>query len=58
MNVGKLGLSLNLGCPEGRTVLDDLVAWADVLIESFSPRGRRALGLDYDRLAALKPGSS
>ena len=56
MNVGKLGLSLNLGCPEGRTVLDDLVAWADVLIESFSPRGRRALGLDYDRLAALKPG--
>ncbi len=39
MNVGKLSLSLNLGCPEGRAVLDDLVAWTDVLIESFSPRG-------------------
>ena len=55
MNVGKLGLSLNLGCPESRPVLDDLIAWADVLIESFSPRGRRSLGLDYDRLAAINP---
>jgi crotonobetainyl-CoA:carnitine CoA-transferase CaiB-like acyl-CoA transferase len=56
MNVGKLSLSLNLGCPEGRAVLDDLVAWSDVLVESFSPRGRRALGLEYDRLAAINPG--
>ena len=55
MNVGKLSLSLNLGCAEGRAVLDDLVGWADVLIESFSPRGRVALGLDYDRLAAINP---
>ena len=55
MNAGKLGLSLNLGTTEGRAVLDDLVAWADVLIESFSPRGRASLGLDYDRLRALNP---
>jgi len=33
-------------------VLDDLAGWADVLIESFSPRGRAALGLDYARLSA------
>jgi benzylsuccinate CoA-transferase BbsF subunit len=55
MNVGKLSLSLNLGSPQGRQVLDDLVAWADVLIESFSPRGRRALGLDYARLMGINP---
>ena len=55
MNVGKLSMSLNLGCDEGRAVLDDLIISADVLIESFSPRGRRSLGLDYDRLAAINP---
>ena len=55
MNAGKLSISLNLGCTEGREVLDDLVAWADVLIESFSPRGRRSLGLDYERLSTINP---
>ena len=30
--------------------------WADVVVESFSPRGRAALGLDYERLAELRPG--
>ena len=55
MNAGKLGLSLNLGTAEGRVVLDDLVRWADVLIESFSPRGRASLGLDYERFRVLNP---
>jgi len=55
MNTGKKGMMLNLATPEGREVLDDLVAWADVLIESFSPRGRRSLGLDFDRLRSINP---
>lgn len=55
MNTGKKGMMLNLATPDGREVLDDLVAWADVLIESFSPRGRRSLGLDFDRLRSIKP---
>jgi len=55
MNTGKKGMLLNLATPEGREVLDDLVAWADVLIESFSPRGRRSLGLDFDRLRSINP---
>jgi crotonobetainyl-CoA:carnitine CoA-transferase CaiB-like acyl-CoA transferase len=55
MNVGKLSLSLNLACTEGRAVLDDLIRWADVLIESFSPRGRLALGLDHERVAGINP---
>lgn len=55
MNAGKLSLSLNMASPEGREVLDKLVAWADVLIESFSPRARRSLGLDFERLSAINP---
>jgi len=55
MNVGKMSLSLNMASPEGREVLEKLVGWADVLIESFSPRARRSLGLDYDRLSAINP---
>jgi crotonobetainyl-CoA:carnitine CoA-transferase CaiB-like acyl-CoA transferase len=55
MNVGKLSLSLNLSSPEGRAVLDDLVRWADVLIESLSPRAAESLGLDYERLASINP---
>lgn len=55
MNAGKMSISLNMASPGGREVLDDLVAWADVVIESFSPRGRLALGLDYERLRAINP---
>jgi crotonobetainyl-CoA:carnitine CoA-transferase CaiB-like acyl-CoA transferase len=55
MSTGKRSIALDLRQPEARAVLDDLVGWADVLIESFSPRGRDVLGLDYDRLSALNP---
>ncbi len=36
-------------------MLDDLIRWADVLVESFSPRGRSALGLDYAHIAEINP---
>ena len=55
MNAGKLGLSLNLSCDEGRAVARDLVRWADVVGESFAPRAFRRWGLDYDSLRAVKP---
>jgi crotonobetainyl-CoA:carnitine CoA-transferase CaiB-like acyl-CoA transferase len=55
MAAGKRSITLNLGTPEGRAVLDDLIRWGDVLIESFSPRGRTSLGLGYDRVAAINP---
>jgi crotonobetainyl-CoA:carnitine CoA-transferase CaiB-like acyl-CoA transferase len=56
MTTGKRSVALDLRQPEARAVLDDLVAWADVVVESFSPRGREILGLDYDRLSTLNPG--
>src|SRR5262249_8204726 len=55
MSTGKRGISLDLRNPAARDVLDDLVRWCDVLVESFSPRGRAALGLHYDRLVELNP---
>src|SRR5262249_5825094 len=55
MTTGKRSIGLDLRQPEARAVLDDLVGWADVVVESFSPRGRDVLGLEYERLSALNP---
>ena len=56
MNAGKLGLTLDLTKEEGRAVARDLVRWADVVTESFSPKAMRAWGLDYDSLQEINPG--
>ena len=37
-------------------MLDDLVRLSDVVVESFSTRGRAVLHLDFERLAELRPG--
>jgi crotonobetainyl-CoA:carnitine CoA-transferase CaiB-like acyl-CoA transferase len=47
---------LDLKSDEGRARFDDLVRGADVVVESYLPRRREALGLDHARLAALNPG--
>jgi benzylsuccinate CoA-transferase BbsF subunit len=55
-NAGKLGISLDLGNPAARTVVHDLVRWADVVTESFSPKAMRAWGFDYESLRNVNPG--
>ena len=54
-NAGKLGLGLDLSKPQARQVVLDLVRWADVVCESFSPKAMRAWGLDYESLRKVKP---
>jgi benzylsuccinate CoA-transferase BbsF subunit len=54
-NAGKLGVSLDLGNPASREVVHDLVRWADVVTESFSPKAMRAWGFDYESLRKVKP---
>jgi crotonobetainyl-CoA:carnitine CoA-transferase CaiB-like acyl-CoA transferase len=54
-NAGKLMLTLDLTKPEARAVALDLARWADVVTESFSPRGMRGFGLDYEALRAVNP---
>jgi crotonobetainyl-CoA:carnitine CoA-transferase CaiB-like acyl-CoA transferase len=55
LNVNKLGITLDLGNEEGKQVLRDLVRWADIVAESFSPKAMRAWGLDYEALRQIKP---
>ena len=55
VNAGKLGLTLDLTSEAGRVVFLDLVRWADVVTESFSPKAMRSLGLDYETLRQVKP---
>jgi crotonobetainyl-CoA:carnitine CoA-transferase CaiB-like acyl-CoA transferase len=54
-NAGKLGIALDLGNPEGRAVVLDLVRWADVVTESFSPKAMRNWRLAYDDLRQVNP---
>ncbi len=55
MNAGKYGLTLDLSNPASRDVVFDLVRWADVVGESFSPRAMRAWGLGYETLRDVNP---
>jgi crotonobetainyl-CoA:carnitine CoA-transferase CaiB-like acyl-CoA transferase len=55
LNAGKLMLTLDLAKPEARDVMLDLVRWADVVTESFTPKTMRAWGLDYEALRAVRP---
>ena len=54
-NAGKQGVTINPNNPVGREVILDLVRWADVLTESFSPKAMAAWGLNYETLQAINP---
>lgn len=54
-NAGKLSLTLDMSKPEARDVILDLVRWADVVCETFSPRAMKAWGLGYEDLCAVNP---
>ena len=55
-NAGKFGISLDLRNPASRAVIHDLVRWADVVTESFSPKAMRGWGFDYEALRKINPG--
>jgi len=54
-NAGKLGIALDLANPAARDVIFDLVRWADVVTESFSPKAMRKWGFGYEDLRRVKP---
>ncbi len=54
-NRNKRSVTLNLRHPEGRAVLEKLIAQADVLVENFRPGVMAAMGFDKTRLDALNP---
>ncbi len=55
MNAGKLGITIDISKPESRDLILDLVRWADVVCESFSPHALQDIGLSYEDLRAVKP---
>jgi benzylsuccinate CoA-transferase BbsF subunit len=54
-NRNKLGITLNLGKPEGVAIAQRLVALSDAVVENFTPRVMANWGLDYPNLTKIKP---
>ncbi|WP_419946073.1 CoA transferase [Candidatus Poriferisodalis sp.] len=54
-NANKKTICLDLSKPEARDVVRDLTAWADVMVESFTPGTMAGWGLGYDDLQEINP---
>jgi formyl-CoA transferase len=48
-------VTLNIQAPEGKRLLEDLVARADVLVENYRPGTLERLGLGWERLHVVNP---
>ncbi len=56
LNTSKHSLALDMKHPRAFEVLDPLIAWADVVVENFSPGTMAKLGLDFASLNRRHPG--
>ena len=54
-NLGKRGITLDLGHPDGLAIAKRLVARSDVVAENFTPQVLERFGLDWDTVHALNP---
>jgi crotonobetainyl-CoA:carnitine CoA-transferase CaiB-like acyl-CoA transferase len=54
-NRGKRSVGLDLGTPEGRQLLLELSATADVFLTNFRPQARRKLAIDVEDIRAVNP---
>lgn len=54
-NSSKFGVSLDLTNDSARDIVRQLVLWADVVVESFTPRVLSGLKLDYENIVKWKP---
>ncbi len=55
-NTSKLGLALDLTREDAVGMARRLIAWSDVMIESFTPGTVQRMGLDYEHLREINPG--
>lgn len=51
----KRGIVIDLRNPAGKAAFDDLVRWADVVLENFRPGVTERLGIDYATLKTINP---
>jgi benzylsuccinate CoA-transferase BbsF subunit len=54
-NRNKLGISLNMGQPQGIEIARKLIKISDAVVENFSPRVMSNWGLEYPELKKIKP---
>ena len=54
-NTGKLSIAINLAMPQGVELAKKIVAWSDIVVESFAGGSMRRMGLGYDELRKVKP---
>jgi crotonobetainyl-CoA:carnitine CoA-transferase CaiB-like acyl-CoA transferase len=54
-NLGKRGITLDLGHPDGLALAKRLIEQADVVAENFTPQVMEKFGLDWDTVHALNP---
>lgn len=54
-NAGKRSVGIDLNDERGRAVAWQLVEWADVVVESFTPKALAGWGMDYARIVERNP---
>lgn len=54
-NRNKRGMTLDLGHPRARSVLERMVAWADVVVANLPGATLRRMGLDWEQVSAIRP---
>jgi CoA:oxalate CoA-transferase len=55
VNAGKESVAIDMAKPEGSAIVLDLARVADVMVENFMPGVVAKLGVDYERVRAVKP---
>ena len=55
LNTNKKSVTVDFQTERGRVLLRKLIASSDVLVENYTPRVLDQIGLDYERVRALRP---
>ena len=55
MNAGKRMMTVDPANPQGRELILDLVRWADIVTESFTPRAMRGWDLTWETIHEVNP---
>ncbi len=55
LNSNKMSLELNTKTPEGKTILEQLIRDADVLVENFAPGALDRMGFTWERNQSINP---
>ena len=53
-NASKLSITLNMKKPKARSIVEKLILWADIVLESFAPGVMSRWGLSYEEVRKIK----